>query len=107
MRDFKRFTELFKHFSRHLTDTECLYQLVEFMETHAEKKIKVCTRLCDARKVLDEAYRDQDGLLELLIGDVERLNSRELSTRASGKVDLKAVERFVEPLQNLQPKWKT
>ena len=43
LRDYKRFKELFSHFSRHLGAEVQLYQLVESMERNTEKrKIKAC-----------------------------------------------------------------
>ena len=42
--NYKQFKELFIHFTKHLDQTERLYQLVESMQRPAErKKIKPCT----------------------------------------------------------------
>ena len=46
---------------------------------------------------MDEAYGDDDRLLEILLNDLEQLNMYEVS---KGKYDLKIMERFVESLQN-------
>ena len=46
IRDYKQFKELFIHFTKHLDQTECLYQLVESMQRPAErKKVKPCRPL--------------------------------------------------------------
>lgn len=98
MRDYRRFKENFEHFSKHLDEKERFYQLIESMEKNTEKrKIKGCLDIKRAWEILDESYGDNDRLLELLLNDLEQLNTYELS---KGKYDLKAMEHFVESVRS-------
>ena len=97
IRDYKRFRELFIHFANHLTPTECLYQLVECMQRPAERnKIKPCTNYHRAWQILDEHYGDDDRLVDILLRDVENLNSYD----TKGRVNLTEMETFTESIQN-------
>ena len=62
-----------------------------------KEKSKHVSTFKRAWEILDEAYCDDDRLLEILLNDLEQLNTYEVS---KGKYDLKIMERFVESLQN-------
>ena len=95
--DYKQFKELFIHFTKHLDQTECLYQLVESMQRPAErKKIKPCTNIYRAWQILDESYGDDDRLVNILICDIEKLNSYSIK----GRVNLAEMDKFTESIQN-------
>ena len=97
IRDYKQFKELFIHFTKHLDQTECLYQLVESMQRPAErKKIKPCTSIYQAWQILDESYGDDDRLVDILLCDIENLNSYTIK----GRVNLAEMDKFTESIQN-------
>ena len=97
IREYKRFRELFIHFTNHLNHIECLYQLVECMQRPAERnKIKPCTDYHRAWQILDEHYGDDDRLVDILLRDIENLNSY----ATKGRVNLAEMETFTESIQN-------
>ena len=97
IRDDKQFKELFIHFTKHLDQTECLYQLVDSMQRPAErKKIKPCTSIYRARQILDESYGDDDRLVDILLCDIENLNSYTIK----GRVNFAEMDKFTESIQN-------
>ena len=103
-RDYKRFKEHFIHFTKHLETTERFYQLVESMEKEREKgKIKACINIDRAWEVLDEAYGDEDRLVEILLNDLERMHGYEYN----GKIDLRKMETFLESLQNFSTQFES
>ena len=62
--------------TKHLGQTECLYQLVESMQRPAErKKMKPCTNIYRAWHIIDESHGDDDRLVDILLRDVENLNT--------------------------------
>ena len=97
IRNHNQFKELFIHFTKHLDQTECLYQLVESMQRPAERKnIKPCTSIYRAWQILDESYGDDDRLVDNLICDIENLNSYTIK----GRVNLAEMDKFTESIQN-------
>ena len=97
IRDYKQLKKLFIHFTKHLDQTECLNQLVESMQRPAErKKIKPCTSIYRAWQILDESYGDDDRLVDVLLRDIENLNSY----TTKGRVNLAEMDKFTETIQN-------
>ena len=57
---------------------ERFYQLVESMENDSEeRKIQACIDIERAWGILDEAYGDEDRLVEVLLNDLEQLSVEE------------------------------
>ena len=61
-----------------------------------KNKIKGCSDLKKAWEILDEAYGDEDRIVETLINDLDSIDTYEVK----GKINLTAMEKFVENLQN-------
>ena len=67
------------------------------MQRPAErKKIKPCTSIYRAWQILDESYGDDDRLVDILLCDIENLNSYTIK----GRVNLAEMDKFTESIQN-------
>ena len=99
VREYKRFKELFQHCTSELSEMECFFQLTEAMINPRERDlIKGCISVTRAWEVLDGYYGDEDKIVDSLLKDLDNLKSYELK----GKVDLPAMQRFVQTLQTFE-----
>ena len=104
VREYKRFKELFQHCTRDLSEMECFFQLTEAMTNPREKGlIKGCISVTRAWEVLDGYYGDEDKIVDSLLKDLENLISYEVK----GKVNLPAMQQFVQTLQTFETQAET
>ena len=67
------------------------------MQRPAERKtIKPCTNIYRALQILDESYGDDDRFVDILLRDIEKLNSHTIK----GRVNLAEMDKFTESIQN-------
>ncbi|MCG8432222.1 MAG: hypothetical protein MJA29_13770, partial [Candidatus Omnitrophica bacterium] len=97
IRDYRKFRDQFTYFTKTLEPDEQLYQLVESMERTREKqKIKNCMSITKAWSILDSEYGDKDRLIDILLSDLEKIETY----HNKGNINIGHMARFVETLQN-------
>lgn len=90
---------MFQHCTRELSEIKCFFQLAESMVSQRERNlVESCSSVASAWEMLDERFDDKDRVVDSLLQDLDGLKPYEYK----GKVNLPAMARFIQVLQNFE-----